>query len=286
MRRASATLLVTWRNRRRAAHRHRNARHGRAPVAHGEVQAARLRTWLTDHESEPFTAVYSSPYLRASDTARIVCAHAGDVERSYSTSGYGSEFGVLDRLTRAGIEGRSGRAEALAVSASSTTGGLEARADATSRSACAACSTRWGGSTPASASSGRHEVVIYVFRYVLERLGEVDCSSSTVKPSSRTVRHDLSRPPTRGNDFVRREARERARDRRAGHPACSPLIRAGAPARSTASFSPSMHLPPMDGTDKFERGQLRRSAATPRLLGASCSLPSPRCERARDVRTS
>ncbi len=143
----------------------------------GDVQAARLGTWLTDHESEPFTAVYSSPYLRAADTARIACAHAGNAAEVVLDERLRErEFGVLDRLTRAGIEARfPEEAEARA-----RVGKFYYRPPGGESWCDVALRVRSMLDTMGREHAGErilvvaHEVVIYVFRYVLERLGEVE----------------------------------------------------------------------------------------------------------------
>jgi broad specificity phosphatase PhoE len=143
----------------------------------GEEQAARLGTWLADHESEAFAAVYSSPYLRAAETARIACLHAGtDAEVVLDERLREREFGVLDRLTRAGIEARfPEEAEARA-----RVGKFYYRPPGGESWCDVALRVRSILDTMGRQHAGErvlvvaHEVVIYVFRYVLERLGEQD----------------------------------------------------------------------------------------------------------------
>lgn len=143
----------------------------------GEEQAARLGTWLAEHESEPFAVVYSSPYLRAAETARIACAHAGtDAEVVLDERLREREFGVLDRLTRAGIEARfPEEAEARA-----RVGKFYYRPPGGESWCDVALRVRSILDTMGRQHAGErvlvvaHEVVIYVFRYVLERLGEQD----------------------------------------------------------------------------------------------------------------
>ena len=79
-------------------------------------------------------------------------------------------------------------------SASSTTGLPAARAGATWRCGCAACSTRWGGSTPArSVLVVAHEVVVYVFRYVLERLSRGRAAGARPRERARELLGDRLR---------------------------------------------------------------------------------------------
>jgi broad specificity phosphatase PhoE len=163
----------------------------------GVEQAARLGTWFASHEPQPFEVVYASPYLRAADTARIACEHAditADVvldERLRER-----EFGVLDRLTRAGIEARfPEEAEARA-----RVGKFYYRPPGGESWCDVALRVRSMLDTMGREHHGErvlvvaHEVVIYVFRYVLERLREVEllqlnrenelanCSVTTYQP--------------------------------------------------------------------------------------------------------
>ena len=73
----------------------------------GEEQAAAVGKWLRDQPRgvQP-TAAFSSPYLRARSTAAIVLEEAGlgGIERIVDERLREREFGILDRLTRHGIE--------------------------------------------------------------------------------------------------------------------------------------------------------------------------------------
>jgi 2,3-bisphosphoglycerate-dependent phosphoglycerate mutase len=72
----------------------------------GERQAAALATWLGGLD-EPPDVVWCSPYRRALDTARIALDGAGlRVPVVCDERLREREFGVLDRLTKAGIEAR------------------------------------------------------------------------------------------------------------------------------------------------------------------------------------
>jgi broad specificity phosphatase PhoE len=141
----------------------------------GEEQAARLGTWLADRASEPITVVYASPYVRAAETARIACDHGGiTAEVVLDERLREREFGVLDRLTRAGIEARfPEEAEARA-----RVGKFYYRPPAGESWCDVALRVRSMLDTMGREHSAErvlvvaHEVVIYVFRYVLERLGE------------------------------------------------------------------------------------------------------------------
>jgi broad specificity phosphatase PhoE len=70
----------------------------------GEAQATALGKWFADQHPD---LIVTSPYKRAVDTARLALDDAGrhdEVRRDERLRE--REFGVLDRLTRAGIEAR------------------------------------------------------------------------------------------------------------------------------------------------------------------------------------
>jgi broad specificity phosphatase PhoE len=73
----------------------------------GERQAAALGRWCARH-LEPIDAVVSSPYFRARETAAIALHEADwrDVPVEIDERLREKEFGLLDRLTRAGIEAK------------------------------------------------------------------------------------------------------------------------------------------------------------------------------------
>jgi broad specificity phosphatase PhoE len=76
----------------------------------GERQAAALGRWFASMpEEERPTVVFSSPYLRAQETARLVLDAAGmdmESEITYVTDERlrEKEFGIFDRMTREGVE--------------------------------------------------------------------------------------------------------------------------------------------------------------------------------------
>lgn len=76
----------------------------------GARQAAALGRWLGGLPAgEQPTVVYSSPYVRACETARLALASAGlegRIALAVDERLREREFGVLDRLTRAGIQQR------------------------------------------------------------------------------------------------------------------------------------------------------------------------------------
>jgi len=73
----------------------------------GEAQAAAVGRWIREQppELQP-TAALSSPYLRAKSTAELLLREAGlaDVPLTVDERLREREFGMLDRLTRRGIE--------------------------------------------------------------------------------------------------------------------------------------------------------------------------------------
>lgn len=70
----------------------------------GTAQAQALGTWMREVSPD---WIVSSPYVRAIDTVRVALAAAGkDQEISRDERLREREFGILDRLTRAGIEAR------------------------------------------------------------------------------------------------------------------------------------------------------------------------------------
>ena len=73
----------------------------------GERQAAALGQWCARH-IQPVDAVLSSPYLRALETSAIALREAGwhDIPIVADERLREKEFGMLDRLTRDGIEHR------------------------------------------------------------------------------------------------------------------------------------------------------------------------------------
>ena len=73
----------------------------------GERQAAALGQWCARH-IEPVDAVLSSPYVRAQQTSAIALRDAGwdDIPIVADERLREKEFGMLDRLTRGGIEHR------------------------------------------------------------------------------------------------------------------------------------------------------------------------------------
>ena len=122
--------------------------------------------------------MYSSPYLRAAETARIASrgTPGNSIEVVLDERLREREFGVLDRLTRAGIEARfPEEAEARA-----RVGKFYYRPPGGESWCDVALRVRSMLDTVGREHAGErvlvvaHEVVIYVFRYVLERLSEAE----------------------------------------------------------------------------------------------------------------
>jgi len=142
----------------------------------GELQAAALGSWWASLDPPP-DAVWCSPYRRALDTARIAMA-ANEArppvicdERLRER-----EFGVLDRLTKAGIEARfpeQAAARAFLGKFWHRPPGGESWADVSARARSVCTDLRLdhaGGRVVVVA----HQAVIMVWRYVLEGLTEAE----------------------------------------------------------------------------------------------------------------
>jgi probable phosphoglycerate mutase len=144
----------------------------------GERQAGALGRWIAGlpAEEQP-TAVLASPYVRARDTGRLAVKEAGlDVELSVDERLREREFGILDRLTKAGIRERYPEQAELR----SFLGkfyhrppGGESWADVALRvrSIADELSLQYEGERVMIVA---HQVVILMFRYVLERLSEAE----------------------------------------------------------------------------------------------------------------
>jgi broad specificity phosphatase PhoE len=138
----------------------------------GEEQAASLAPWLTDPVRAP-EVVLSSPYVRAEATARLATVDC-DVDIVLDERLREREFGMLDRLTRRGIEQQyPDQAEArtrLGKFYHRPPGG-ENWCDVALRvrSALDTISRQYAGRRVMVVS---HEVVILMFCYVLQHLTE------------------------------------------------------------------------------------------------------------------
>lgn len=148
----------------------------------GEQQAAALGRWLAELPAElrP-NVVYSSPYIRARETAGIALEAAGlvpdrDVTYVVDERLREREFGILDRLTRVGItEKFPEQAEFRA-----RLGKFYHRPPGGESWADVALRLRSFVDTISRECSGErilivsHQVVVLMFRYVLEKLGETE----------------------------------------------------------------------------------------------------------------
>jgi broad specificity phosphatase PhoE len=141
----------------------------------GVEQAAQLGASLADRTAP--AAVYSSPYLRAAATAEIACQAAGfSVPVTLDERLREREFGILDRLTRAGIEARFPQE----AEARRRVGKFYYRPPGGESWCDVALRVRSAVDTLGRAHPGEHvivvahEVVVMMFRYVLERLTEAE----------------------------------------------------------------------------------------------------------------
>jgi broad specificity phosphatase PhoE len=140
----------------------------------GRRQACSLATWLRSLDQPP-QAVWSSPYRRALDTARLALDAAGlDVPIICDERLREREFGILDRLTKAGIEARhpdQAVARAFIGKFFHRPPGGESWADVAFRVRAVLSDLRLdleGGRVAVVA----HQAVILLFRYVIEGLTE------------------------------------------------------------------------------------------------------------------
>jgi probable phosphoglycerate mutase len=141
----------------------------------GELQAEALGTWLGRLGDSRPTVVVASPYLRAARTAELAVSVGGlDLSVRHDERLREREFGVLDRLTREGIEARfPAEAEARARVGKfyyrPPSGESWCDVALRVRSAIDSISREHPGARVLVVT---HEVVIYLFRYVLEQLSE------------------------------------------------------------------------------------------------------------------
>jgi probable phosphoglycerate mutase len=141
----------------------------------GERQAAALGQWLGRLGRERPSAALASPYVRAQQTASLVLETAGlDLGVVLDERLREREFGVLDRLTRRGIEERHpAEAEARARLGKfyHRPAGGESWCDVALRvrSFLDSVTREHGGERVLVVA---HEVVILMFRYVFEHLSE------------------------------------------------------------------------------------------------------------------
>jgi len=138
----------------------------------GEAQARALGTWMAAQRPD---CILSSPYRRAIDTATLALGAAGvDRQVRYDERLREREFGILDRLTRSGIEARhpeQAAARAFLGKMYHRPPGGESWVDVAARVRSFHQDLRLdhpGGHVVVVA----HQAVILLFRYVLESLTE------------------------------------------------------------------------------------------------------------------
>jgi broad specificity phosphatase PhoE len=161
----------------------------------GREQAEALGHWL-GKRADPLHEVWSSPYVRARDTAEIALRAAGMSHRVRLDERLRDrELGVLDRLTSAGVRARlpeeAARRQTLGKLYYRPPGG-ESWADVALRlrSFLRELDTASGGTVLISC----HDAIILLFRYILEGLDEAQLL-------------ELDRAPSLGNASVTRLVR-------------------------------------------------------------------------------
>jgi len=147
----------------------------------GRRQARALGTWLSRQaEHERPTTILSSPYVRAQQTAdeALVAAgrHHDEVERLLDERLREREFGVLDRLTKAGIQAREPQQAELRAFLGKfyhRPPGGESWADVGLR--VRGVVERLGRELASErVLISTHQVVVLMFRYVLENMTEAE----------------------------------------------------------------------------------------------------------------
>jgi probable phosphoglycerate mutase len=152
----------------------RDADVGLSPL--GRSQASSVGRHLGGAAHRP-TVVWSSPYRRAADTAAILVAEAGlDVDIVPDERLREREFGVLDRLTHLGIKARYPEEAASRARLGKfyhRPPGGESWCDVglRVRSALDSLGREHPGEHVVIVA---HQVVVYMFRYVLERMSETE----------------------------------------------------------------------------------------------------------------
>ncbi|HEX3468982.1 MAG TPA: histidine phosphatase family protein [Candidatus Elarobacter sp.] len=140
----------------------------------GERQAAALGTWWA-RNLRPFDVVLCSPYVRAQETTALGLRAAGwDVPVVVDERLREKEFGLLDRLTRSGIEARFPEQAELRRRLGKfyyRPPGGESWTDVILRlrSAYDDLRAQYDGRSVAIVS---HQVIVLCFRYILEALDE------------------------------------------------------------------------------------------------------------------
>ena len=148
----------------------------------GEEQATALGVWLRDNRSPTFEVVWSSPYVRARQTARIALTAAGcDLPVGVDERLRDRELGVLDLLTAHGVTRRfpaeARRREWLGKMYYRPPGG-ESWADVALRlRSLLADLDRWAAGQRVLVVA--HDAVILLARYVCEELTEDELMAVT-----------------------------------------------------------------------------------------------------------
>ncbi len=142
----------------------------------GEEQAGHLAAWVRGLARAP-AVVLCSPYVRAVQTARIAFAGAGAaVPLRYDERLREREFGVLDRLTKVGIEARfpeQAAARAFLGKFFHRPPGGESWADVAARVRSVLSDLRLDHDGD-DVVIVTHQAVIMLFRYVLDGLTEAE----------------------------------------------------------------------------------------------------------------
>ena len=164
----------------------------------GERQSAALGRWLA-RNGEPFDALLTSTYVRSQQTAAIALHAAGwdGVQAVVDERLREKEFGMLDRLTRSGIEQRFPEQAAMRAVLGKfyyRPPGGESWTDVILRlrSVIDTLTREYGGKRVAIVS---HQVVVLCFRYLIEHLDEVqilaiDALGDVANCSLTTFRYD------------------------------------------------------------------------------------------------
>jgi probable phosphoglycerate mutase len=143
----------------------------------GERQAEALGTWIAERAGGPPTVVLASPYVRARRTAELAIEASGvDLPVLLDERLREREFGVLDRLTKAGIVERYPEQAELRARVGKfyhRPPGGESWCDVglRVRSVVESIARAHGGERVMVVG---HQVVIHMFRYVLENLTETE----------------------------------------------------------------------------------------------------------------
>jgi len=165
----------------------------------GRGQAAALGRWLSENRRDQPTVAFSSPYVRAQETARVALDVAGldHVELVIDERLREREFGVLDRLTKLGIEERFPEEAAARRRVGKfyhRPAGGESWCDVALRvrSALDSVTREHAGERLLIVA---HQVVVLMFRYVLEHMTEqeilaVDRAYQLANCSVTTYVHD------------------------------------------------------------------------------------------------